>query len=167
MCNLCRLNIAKKDLPLPPPLNTAWLETKKIIDAFTFPITQDLLARNYTLQLTWRRSTQTSTRKLESRHLLGSAASNTSSVQWTKPIICFTFTEWLEEEIYTQKSATQWGENLFCQKTRSLPNLHISLMNQPPLLRGGTVWALFTLFCCTRWNSGGSIRLTYSCQVIL
>ena len=139
MCNLCRLNIAKKDLPLPPPLNTAWLETKKIIDAFHLP--------NHT------RSTCKelySPADMKTKHPDFNTHAGEQTFTWisrfkhivcamNKPIICFTFTEWLEEEIYTQKSATQWGENLFCQKTRSLPNLHISLMNQPPLLRGGTV----------------------------
>ena len=34
MCNLCRLRVAKKPLPLPPPMDHAWLSVQKIIDTF-------------------------------------------------------------------------------------------------------------------------------------
>ena len=34
MCNLCRLKVATKPLPLPPPLDKAWLQCNKIIDTF-------------------------------------------------------------------------------------------------------------------------------------
>lgn len=34
MCNLCRLTVAKKPLPLPSPMDHAWLSIQKIIDTF-------------------------------------------------------------------------------------------------------------------------------------
>ena len=34
MCNLCRLKVARKPLPLTPPLDHAWLHIRKIIDSF-------------------------------------------------------------------------------------------------------------------------------------
>ena len=34
MCNLCRLKVARKPLPLTPPLDRAWLHIRKIIDSF-------------------------------------------------------------------------------------------------------------------------------------
>ena len=34
MCNLCRLRVAKKPLPLPSPMDQAWLQVHKIIDTF-------------------------------------------------------------------------------------------------------------------------------------
>ena len=34
MCNSCRLRVAKKPLPLPPPMDHAWLSVQKIIDTF-------------------------------------------------------------------------------------------------------------------------------------
>ena len=34
MCNLCRLKVARKPLPLKPPLDRAWLRMNKIIDSF-------------------------------------------------------------------------------------------------------------------------------------
>ena len=34
MCNLARLNAARKPLPFPPPLGKVWLKTTKIIDTF-------------------------------------------------------------------------------------------------------------------------------------
>lgn len=34
MCNLCRLNVAKRPLPLPPPMDRAWLSVHKVIDTF-------------------------------------------------------------------------------------------------------------------------------------
>jgi len=37
MCHLDQLKIARKPLPLPPPMDTAWLGMEKIIDAFHLP----------------------------------------------------------------------------------------------------------------------------------
>ena len=37
MCNVTRLNVAKHALPLPPPMNEAWLDMNKIIDSFHLP----------------------------------------------------------------------------------------------------------------------------------
>ena len=37
MCNLDRLRVAQSVLPLPPPMNSAWLNLEKIIDKFHFP----------------------------------------------------------------------------------------------------------------------------------
>ena len=34
MCNMCRLKVARKPLPLPQPMDRAWLQTHKIIDTF-------------------------------------------------------------------------------------------------------------------------------------
>lgn len=34
MCNLCKLKVANKPLPLPPPMDQIWLNVNKIIDAF-------------------------------------------------------------------------------------------------------------------------------------
>lgn len=34
MCNLCRLTVAQKQLPLPPPMDRAWLSIHKVIDTF-------------------------------------------------------------------------------------------------------------------------------------
>ena len=34
MCNLCRLRVVKKPLPLPSPMDQAWLQVHKIIDTF-------------------------------------------------------------------------------------------------------------------------------------
>ena len=34
MCNLCKLRVAKKPLPLPSPMDQAWLQVHKIIDTF-------------------------------------------------------------------------------------------------------------------------------------
>ena len=34
MCNLCRMKVAREPLPLPAPLDTAWLSLNKIIDSF-------------------------------------------------------------------------------------------------------------------------------------
>ena len=34
MCNLCRLKVAKKRLPLPPPMDCAWISVQKIINTF-------------------------------------------------------------------------------------------------------------------------------------
>ena len=34
MCNLAKLKVAQKPLPLPPPLDTAWMNVTKIIDSF-------------------------------------------------------------------------------------------------------------------------------------
>lgn len=36
MCNLERMHIAKKPLPLPPPLDNLWLSVEKVIDVFHF-----------------------------------------------------------------------------------------------------------------------------------
>ena len=36
MCNLDKLRVAQHPLPLPPPLDTAWLNVEKIIDKFHF-----------------------------------------------------------------------------------------------------------------------------------
>ncbi len=37
ICNVDRLKIARKQLPLPAPLNTVWLELNKVIDSFHLP----------------------------------------------------------------------------------------------------------------------------------
>ena len=37
MCNLDRLRAAQMPLPLPPPMDRAWLDLEKIIDKFHFP----------------------------------------------------------------------------------------------------------------------------------
>ena len=37
MCNVDRLKVARAPLPLPPPMDTAWLNIKKIIDTFHLP----------------------------------------------------------------------------------------------------------------------------------
>ena len=37
MCNVQRLQVAQKPLPLPSPFDRLWLEIKKIIDVFHFP----------------------------------------------------------------------------------------------------------------------------------
>lgn len=37
MCNLNRLKVARKPLPLPPPLDKLWQNVHKIIDVFHFP----------------------------------------------------------------------------------------------------------------------------------
>ena len=34
MCNVCRLRVAKNQLPLPAPMDRAWLKVRKIIDTF-------------------------------------------------------------------------------------------------------------------------------------
>ena len=34
MCNVCRLKVAKNDLPLSAPMDRAWLKVRKIIDMF-------------------------------------------------------------------------------------------------------------------------------------
>ena len=34
MCNICRLRVAKNRLPLPAPMDQAWLKLRKIIDTF-------------------------------------------------------------------------------------------------------------------------------------
>ena len=41
MCNLDRLRVAQNVLPLPPPMDSAWLNLEKIIDStyYIFPIT--------------------------------------------------------------------------------------------------------------------------------
>ena len=36
ICNLARLKVAQKPLPLPPPLDMAWRNVEKIIDVFHF-----------------------------------------------------------------------------------------------------------------------------------
>ena len=36
MCNLERMHIARKPLPLPPPLDNLWLSLEKVIDVFHF-----------------------------------------------------------------------------------------------------------------------------------
>ena len=37
MCNVDRLKVVRAPLPLPPPMDTAWLNIKKIIDTFHLP----------------------------------------------------------------------------------------------------------------------------------
>ena len=37
MCNLDKMRIARKPLPLPPPFDMLWLNVNKIIDVFHFP----------------------------------------------------------------------------------------------------------------------------------
>ena len=32
MCNVYRLRVARNELPLPPPIDRAWLRVRKIID---------------------------------------------------------------------------------------------------------------------------------------
>ena len=36
MCNLARLKVAQRPLPLPPPLDLSWSKVEKIIDVFHF-----------------------------------------------------------------------------------------------------------------------------------
>ena len=36
MCNLAKLKVAKAPLPFPSPLDTLWLDVKKVIDVFHF-----------------------------------------------------------------------------------------------------------------------------------
>lgn len=36
MCNIERMHVARKPLPLPPPMDTAWMKVDKIIDVFHF-----------------------------------------------------------------------------------------------------------------------------------
>ena len=37
ICNVEKMKIARKPLPLPPPCNKLWMNVKKIIDVFHFP----------------------------------------------------------------------------------------------------------------------------------
>ena len=37
MCNLCKLRVTREPLPLPAPLDRAWLELNKVIDSFHLP----------------------------------------------------------------------------------------------------------------------------------
>ncbi len=43
--NVIRLNVAKHALPLPPPMNEAWLDMNKIIDSFHLLIMSTLSAK--------------------------------------------------------------------------------------------------------------------------
>ena len=36
MCNVCKLKVARKPLPLPPPFDEIWLNVEKMIDSFHF-----------------------------------------------------------------------------------------------------------------------------------
>jgi hypothetical protein len=46
MCNLDRLRVAQKPLPLPPPLDMAWIHLEKIIDKFHFPNHSGIVCRD-------------------------------------------------------------------------------------------------------------------------
>ena len=37
ICNIEKMRIARKPLPLPPPYNKLWMNVQKIIDVFHFP----------------------------------------------------------------------------------------------------------------------------------
>ena len=36
MCNIERMHVARKPLPLPPPMDKAWMNVDKVIDVFHF-----------------------------------------------------------------------------------------------------------------------------------
>ena len=70
MCNLDRLRVAQRVLPLPPPMDSAWLNLEKIIDStyYIFPITMEKHVGKSTIQQHSRPTFQISTLRPESKH---------------------------------------------------------------------------------------------------
>ena len=72
MCNVNRLKVARAALPLPPPMDKAWLNIEKIIDTFHLPnhVNPENAIR-YILLKGSKKSALTQTHRLASRRLSG------------------------------------------------------------------------------------------------
>ena len=107
MCNLDHLRVACKPLPLPPPLDQAWLDLEKIIDKFHFPNHTSQKCKELYSPEKFKAAHPTYNTQAGEQTFIGLDAIKALSTQWPRLAIYFTYIQWLWRGIGTLRNATR------------------------------------------------------------
>ena len=118
ICNIEKMRIARKPLPLPPPYNKLYVQ--KIIDVFHFPNHISATCREQFSPLQFKESHPNFNTQCGEQTLHGLVDISAYYVQWLGITTCFIYTEWCCGVIYTLLDAISLVVNQFCPRNHVL-----------------------------------------------
>ena len=120
ICNIEKMRIAWKPLPLPPPYNKLWMNVQKIIDVFHFPNHITATCREQFSPLQFKESHPNFNTQCGEQTFAWVGRYKCIYVQWLGITTCFIYTEWCCGVIYTLLDAIGLVVNQFCPRNHSM-----------------------------------------------